>query len=488
MIKRPKLAIVGRPNVGKSALFNRICKKKIAIVDEAEGVTRDRLYGDADIFGLHFQVIDTGGINAKSKALFNQEVKRQAEIAIEEADTIIMVVDAHIGITTLDADIAQVLLKTQKPLCLAVNKIDDPSNEHLLYKFSQLGISRMVGVSASHNWHIAELLEAAFEGFPSEQLEQEPDPTIHLCIVGRPNVGKSSLVNYLLDEERCIVSPIPGTTRDSVDIPFTYEGQAYNLIDTAGIRRKHSEHEVVDKFAAIRTERAIERADVCLLMLDAQQGMTVQEKKIANMIEEAGKGCILLFNKWDLVKGFRMEHCLKGVEEEVPFLKHCPKVFMSAKTGRNVEKIFGIVNQVHEDSTKRITTHQLNKFITASLQKNHPPMLQGKRLRIYYMAQVAIQPPKFILFVNYPNLMVESYRKYLYNQFRETYGFIGVPILMHMKGKEKTRLTLEERLQENAIKRNKTEVFEDNDDDGDDEFIDDFEDDENLDPSFYSKD
>jgi GTP-binding protein len=311
----------------------------------------------------------------------------------------------------------------------------------------------MVPVSASHNWHIAELLETAFEGFSREELEQEADPTIHLCIVGRPNVGKSSLVNYLLDEERCIVSPVAGTTRDSIDIPFMYDDQAYNLIDTAGIRRKHAEHEVVDKFATIRTERAIERADICVLMLDAQQGMTVQEKKIANMIEEAGKGCILLFNKWDLVKGFRMEHCLKGVEDEVPFLKHCPKLFISAKTGRNIEKIFPLVKQVHEDSQKRITTHQLNKFVGASLQKNHPPMIQGKRLRIYYMAQVAIQPPKFIFFVNYPNLMTETYKKYLYNQFRETYGFIGVPILMHLKGKDKKRQTLEERLEETAAKR-----------------------------------
>lgn len=498
MNRLPKLAIVGRPNVGKSALFNRVCKRKIAIVDEAEGVTRDRLYAESDVFGLQFQVIDTGGINARSKALFNEEVKRQAEIAIEEADTIIMVVDAHIGITTLDTEVAQILLRTKKPLCLAVNKIDDPSQEHMTYTFAKLGIPKMVAVSASHNWHIAELLETAFEGFPRDGQEEIEDPRIHLCIVGRPNVGKSSLVNYLLDDNRCIVSPIPGTTRDSVDVPFEYEGQEYNLIDTAGIRRKHAEHEVVDKFATIRTERAIERADVCLLMLDAQQGMTVQEKKIANMIEAAGKGCILLFNKWDLVKGFRMEHCMQGVEEEVPFLKHCPKLFISAKTGRNVEKIFALVKQVHEDAKMRITTHQLNKFITASLQKNHPPMIQGKRLRIYYMAQVAIQPPKFIVFVNYPNLMTDTYKKYLYNQFRETYKFTGVPILMHLKGKEKNRQTLEERLEDAAAKRKRGPQqthSEDEDDDfeNDGGYVD-FGDEEDykdgkgkdLDPSFFT--
>lgn len=437
MSKLPKLAIVGRPNVGKSALFNRICKKRIAIVDEAEGVTRDRIYADADIFGLPFQVIDTGGINARSTALFNDEIKQQAEIAIEEADSLVLVVDGQVGLTDLDKDLAHILLKTQKPLCLAVNKIDDMGREHLLHQFHSLGIKNMVPVSAAQNWHIAELLETALGGFSKDEIDTETAPGIKIAIVGRPNVGKSSLINYIIDEDRCIVSPIPGTTRDSIDISFKHGDDTYTFIDTAGIRRKGGEHEVVDKFAAIRTERAIERADICLLVLDAQQGMTTQEKKIANTIEEQGKGCILLFNKWDLVKGFRMEHCLKGVEEEVHFLKHCPKVFISALSGRNVDKIFPLIKQVYEDSRKRITTHQLNKFIGLSLQKTHPPMIMGKRLRIYYMAQVAIQPPKFVLFVNFPNLMTETYKKYLYNQFRETYGFTGVPISLHLKGKKK---------------------------------------------------
>jgi len=435
MTKLPKLAIVGRPNVGKSALFNRIANKKIAIVDDAPGITRDRLYSRAELFGYPFELIDTGGIDAHSDAPFNEEIKRQAEIAIEEADSIIMVVDAHIGITELDAEIARILLKTKKPLCLAVNKIDNLDQSYLVHTFDSLGIKKKIGVSAIQGWHIAELLEAAFEERPIEATEIEEDTAIKIAIVGRPNVGKSSLVNYLLDEERCIVSPIAGTTRDSVDIPFIYEGTEYKLIDTAGIRRKSRENEVVDKFAYIRTERAIERADVCILMLDAQQGMTTQEKRIANMIEEAGKGCILVFNKWDLVKGFRMEHCLKEVEEDALFLKHCPKIFMSAKTGRNVNELFPHILEVYNDSKKRITTHQLNKFIESALQRNHPPMLKGKRLRIYYMAQVDVNPPRFIFFVNVPELMVESYRKYLYNQFRETYGFKGVPILFHLRGK-----------------------------------------------------
>lgn len=479
MSSLPKLAIVGRPNVGKSALFNRICKKKIAIVDEAEGVTRDRLYAESDLFGMPFQIIDTGGINSRSKADFNEEIKRQAEIAIEEADTIVMVVDAHVGASELDKEVAQILLRTKKPVCLAVNKVDNISEESLLHNFYSLGIKRIVAVSAAQGWHIAELLEAAFADFPRTPGLEQPHKGIHIAVVGRPNVGKSSLINYLLDEERCIVSPIPGTTRDSIDISFKMGDDLYTLIDTAGIRRKHAEHDVVDKFAAIRTERAIERADICILMLDAQQGITTQEKKIANTIEEQGKGCILLFNKWDLVKGFRMEHCMRGVEEDVPFLKHCPKLFISAKTGRNVDKIFPVVKQVSEDSQKRITTHQLNKFIGSALQKNHPPMIMGKRLRIYYMAQVAIQPPKFILFVNFPNLMIESYKKYLYNQFRETYGFIGVPITMHLKGKSKAAIERDTRHREHDEEPSPR---------AEEEVIDDLDEEESYDDSFLEDD
>jgi len=490
----PKLAIVGRPNVGKSAIFNRICQKKIAIVDEAEGITRDRIYSKADIFGFEFEVIDTGGIDPRSKADFNDLVKRQAEIAIEEADSIIMVVDSQIGITELDKEIARILLKTKKPLCLAVNKIDNLSQEGLIHQFHSLGIKKMIGVSATQSWQIAELLETAFEGFPRDLPPVEDSAAIKVAIIGRPNVGKSSLVNYLLNEERCIVSPIPGTTRDSIDVSFTHEGTLFTLIDTAGIRRKQSEHEVVDKFAAIRTERAIERADICIMMLDAQQGMTTQEKRIANTIEEAGKGCILLFNKWDLVKGFRMEHCLQGIEEEVAFLKHCPKLFISAKTGRNVEKIFDIVKQVHSDSLLRIPTHQLNKFVGDSMQKIHPPMINGKRLRVYYMAQVSVQPPKFVLFVNFANLMTEAYRKYLYNQFREKYAFTGVPILLYLKGKKKLKGE-----QERARQDKEGQEANQDADDGlaDDDLVyieDDFkgydegpdkQDDSDLDPSYF---
>lgn len=438
MTQLTKLAIVGRPNVGKSALFNRIAQKKIAIVDEAEGVTRDRLYADSDLFGFKFQVIDTGGIDPRSEAEFNSHIKRQAEIAIEEADTLVMVVDSQVGPTALDKEIAQILLRTDKPLTLAVNKIDSPDKKEDIYPFYSLGIKEIVAVSAAQNWQMAELLESAFRNHPKVNGEIEPDPTIKISVVGRPNVGKSSLVNNFLDEERCIVSPIAGTTRDSIDTILDRDGTKYTLIDTAGIRKKNKEHEVVDKFAAIRTERAISRADVCLLMVDAQEGITTQEKRIANDIEAAGKGCIILLNKWDLVKGFKMEHCIRGIEDDVPFLKHCPIVFISAKTGRNLDKIFPLINQVEADRRKRISTGELNRFVASCLQKNHPPMMKGKRLRIYYMAQIDIEPPRFILFVNYPTLMADTYKKYLYNQFREEWGFSGVPIEMHLRGKEKS--------------------------------------------------
>lgn len=438
MAKYPKLAIVGRPNVGKSALFNRICKKRLSIVDEAEGITRDRLYSEAECFGKPFEVIDTGGIHAKSPALFNEEIKRQAEIAIVEADSLIMVVDAQVGLTDLDQEVARILLRTHKPITLAVNKVDDLSKQDLVHEFHALGISQMLPVSASHGLRIAELLEAALA--PLDLQEKEEDESkIRIAFVGKPNVGKSTLVNTLLEEERCVVSPIAGTTRDSIDIPFEWESTPYTLVDTAGIRKKNSEHEVVDKFAAIRTKRAIENCDVCVFLLDSQQGMTAQEKKIANDIEKAGKACVLAFNKWDLVKGFRMEHCLQGIREEAPFLQHCPALFMSAKTGRNLKALFSLIQEVYEQSLRRVGTAELNRFIDAAMQKTHPPMITGKRLRVYYLTQVDTSPPHFLLFVNNPSLMTESYRKYLLNQFRKTFGFSGAPVCFHIKGKKSTR-------------------------------------------------
>ncbi len=431
-----KLALVGRPNVGKSALFNRICKKKIAIVDEAEGITRDRLYAPADFFGRPIEVIDTGGIDSSSSLAFQEEVRRQAEIAIEEADVLVMVVDGIVGLTTLDEQVAKLLLRTKKPVCLAINKIDDLGKISLIHPFYSLGIAQMVAVSATQGFQIAELLETAFKGVavPSEP-DAKPEG-IQVAIVGKPNVGKSTLVNYLLKEPRCVVSPLAGTTRDSIDVRFEVEGKAFTLIDTAGIRRSSAQHEVVDKFAAIRTKRAIERADICLFLLDAQEGINAQELRIARDIEDQGKGCLLLFNKWDCVTGFRMEHCLKSIREEFSFLKHCPTLFVSARTGRNLGDLFTPIQTVYEQLHRRISTGQLNKFMERVLQQYHPPMIQGRRLRIYYLAQVAVHPPRFVLFVNHPDLMCETYKKYLINQFREAYGFSGVPLVFNLKGRK----------------------------------------------------
>lgn len=409
----------------------------MAIVDEAEGITRDRLYAEADCFGVDFEVIDTGGINPRSQVPFNEQIMRQAEIAIEEADGLIMVVDAHTGITDLDHEVAKVLLRTKKPVTVAVNKVDNWSQIDLVHEFYGLGFDHCVGVSAEQNFQLAELLESIVSRLPSSIIEEEEDPSIKVAIIGRPNVGKSTLTNYVLDDERCLVSPIPGTTRDSVDVRVSHEGEIYTFIDTAGIRRKGAEHEVVDKFAAIRTQRAIERCDICLLMVDAQQGITAQEKRIAKMIEKEGKCCIVLLNKWDLVKGFRMEHCFKEIEEEIHFLRYCPKIILSAETGRNVEKIFPMIQEVRHESQKRVTTGELNKFVEEAVRQNHPPMIRGKRLRIYYLAQVSTEPPTFVLFINHQDLIAESWRKYLINQFRKVYKFTGVPLVFYTKSKSK---------------------------------------------------
>lgn len=433
----PTLAIVGRPNVGKSALFNRICQKRIAIVDEMEGVTRDRLYATTEFFGFAFRVIDTGGIDSSSTDTFQKKIRLQAEIAIQEADVIILVVDATIGVTTSDQQLAKLLLKTGKPLCLAVNKIDDPSQESLLHAFYSLGISKMVPISALQGFQIAELVETAWRGIKvTKRKPASGAQGIKISVVGRPNVGKSTLINALLNEERCVSSPVAGTTRDSIDIPLMLNGKNYILIDTAGIRRKKSEKEAVDKFASLRTERAIERSDLCLLVVDVQEGVTAQEKRIINQIEEAGKGCIVVLNKWDLVEGFRMEHCLKALHDESPFLAHCPTVIISATSGRNLEKLFPLIERVAEAHSMRISTHQLNKFLERAMQLNHPTMLKGKRLRIYYMTQVETQPPLFVLFVNVPALMTDGYKRYLMNQFRLQFPFPGIPLTFELRGKE----------------------------------------------------
>jgi GTP-binding protein len=434
----PKIALVGRPNVGKSALFNRISQKRISIVDEQEGITRDRLYTQVEVFGKSFILVDTGGIDPSDDVPFNKEIRRQAKIAIEEANVIILVVDGQIGPHPLDEEVAKILLQSNKPLIVAVNKIDQDSQEIKIHEFYSLAIKELIAVSATQGFQIAELLEKAISLLPEEALKEEPvdqRPGIRVAIVGRANVGKSTLLNHLLQEDRSIVSPIAGTTRDSIDAAISHEGQDYILVDTAGIRRKKAEKEVVDKFAAIRTEEAIAKADVCLLVMDSYEGFTTQEKRIAAEIEAQGKSCILIFNKWDLVKEIRMEHALRAVREDTPFLNHCPALFISAIRERNLDKILRLTKLVYEERLKRISTGSLNKFIEGCLHKYHPPLITGKRLRIYYMTQVESNPPKFVLFINKPTLMTESYKKYIMNNMREAFKFTGCPITLELRGK-----------------------------------------------------
>lgn len=433
MASHPKIALIGRPNVGKSALFNRIAGKRIAVVHEIEGVTRDRLYTPCEHFGQYFTLIDTGGIEYFSHLPFREEVRMQAHLAATEADVIILVVDGRVGITESDHEVVKALRGLKKPIVVAVNKIDSSDHENLVHQFHELGLGTPQPVSAIQGHYLAELVDLALSHC-SQNREEIEEKCVKVALIGRPNVGKSTLLNCLLDEERSIVSEKAGTTRDSIDVNVEINGSEYTLIDTAGIRRKPKEKDVIEKFAALRTELAISRADICVLLLDAEDGLTAQDKKIACQIEAEGKGCVLVFNKWDKIKGVRMEHCEKQVRDEASFLNHCPILFTSALTSRNVDELFKVVAHVHEQMHSRVTTGQLNKFVERTTQLYHPPMLQGgRRLRIYYLTQVATNPPRFVLFINNPQLMLASYKRYLLNAFRKAYAFTGCPVRIDLK-------------------------------------------------------
>ena len=435
MSSSPLVAIIGRPNVGKSALFNRILRRRQAIVDEAEGVTRDRHYGDGEHFGRKFQLVDTGGIDEQASGPFDALIRQQALQAIEEADSLILVVDAQAGPTPIDSEVAHLARQSKKPLCLCVNKVDVREHEDLLLSFYGLGIDQMIATSATHGYQIAELLDAALDPVP--EVEHVVLSTgCKLAIVGRPNVGKSTLVNALLEEERCIVSPTAGTTRDSIDVPLRIDNEDYVLIDTAGLRRKKKENEAVEKFASIRTREAIRRSDVCLLLIDAQQGLTREEKKIASFIGDEGKGCIILANKWDLVTSMRMEHCRKDLHESVTFLRHCPLLFISALNGRNVNDIITAVHDVRAARELKVGTSDLNSFVRVCMERTNPPMIDGKRLRVYYMTQITGHPPTFLVFVNSKRRIADSYKAYLLNQLRARYRFPGMPIRLILRDKK----------------------------------------------------
>jgi len=430
-----KIAIVGRPNVGKSALFNRLTKRRKAIVEDVEGVTRDRIYETCQIFGRWITLIDTGGIDHTGGIEFSEEIRLQTMEGVKEADALIFVVDGQCGPTIQDEEVAKFLLKQNKPVYLAVNKIDNENSQEAISHFYCLGWGEVYPVSALHGRGVADLIEKILpEEDKSEKIE-ESKPRV--AVIGRPNVGKSTLLNYLLNEERCVVSDIAGTTRDAIDV----EMGGCIFIDTAGIRKKKSEGEAVEKFAAIRTEKTIDRCDLCILLIDVQEGLTSFEKTILRMIEEKGKGCILFLNKWDKMKDVRMEHVDQLVRASSPFIAHVPFIVGSAKTGRGIEKIFPYVFEVKSNLEKRVTTGELNAFLEQSIQLNHPPMIQGKRLRIYYLTQTAINPPHFVLFVNKSELLIETYRRYLLNQFRKEFHFTGAPIRLKLRQKKtKTQL------------------------------------------------
>ena len=440
---RPIVAIVGRPNVGKSTFFNKIAGRRISIVEDTPGVTRDRIYCDAEWQGHHFTMIDTGGIDPRSEDVLLSQMRRQAEIAMDTADVICFFTDGRDGLTDDDREVATLLRKTHKPLLLVVNKIDHISQQDAMYEFYELGIGDPIAISAVNMMGLGDLLEAIVSHFPPEQPEEEPDDrhVIQLAVVGRPNVGKSSLVNRLLGQERSMVSDIAGTTRDAIDTLFTApDGTAYNIIDTAGIRRKSAiEDASLEKYSVLRSISAIERCDVALLLIDANDGVTEQDTKIAGIIHDEGKAVIVVVNKWDAIEKDTgtLETFRKKVLEDLKFMDYAPVLFLSAKTGQRVHTLLEQVDQVWAMACKRVPTGMLNDVLTDATADLQPPTQSGRRLKIYYVTQQSVCPPTFIFFVNDEKLMHFSYERYLENYFRKTFDFTGSPVRFILRQKKK---------------------------------------------------
>lgn len=432
---RPVIAIVGRPNVGKSTLFNRIIKQRLAIVEDTPGVTRDRLYAKSNWLNREFLLIDTGGLTDERDPIQTQ-IRKQVDLALEEANAIIMVVDGRENLTASDYQVAELLRKTKKPVVLAVNKIEThPATvDHEIYS---LGLGEPILISAEHALNIGDLLETTLSQIDMEQDVEEED-LIRVTFVGRPNVGKSSLVNALLGEERVIVSDRPGTTRDAIDTPLQYQGMNYLLVDTAGIRRKAKVQETVEYYSVLRAIRAVERSDVVVMVLDATEVIAEQDLKIAGIIKDAGKACLILINKWDLVE---KDNTTAGkyeeqIRRELFFLDYAPLLFVSAKTGQRLGKVLQLVNTVMESYTFRISSNRLNQVIGEITALHQPPSIKGKMLKIYYTKQIKVKPPTFQLNVNEPEGMHFSYQRYLENKLREYFGFTGSPIRIQMKAKK----------------------------------------------------
>jgi GTP-binding protein len=429
-----KVALVGRPNVGKSSLFNRMLGSKRAIVHEIPGVTRDCLIGQVESFGQMFQLIDTGGISLDNQAILQKQIYAQTLQAIKESYSLIIVVDGKEGLHPVDREIAMLVLKEKKTVIVAVNKMDNPSQLSKFHEFYALGIEQMFATSAIQGHGLADILEALNKQIVCDQPVKQVE-TIKVAIVGKTNVGKSTLLNTLLGYTRSIVSDLAGTTRDAIDSVVEHCSRQYMLIDTAGIRRKKSERDVIEKFSRMRTEKAIQRADICLMIIDVQDGLAAEDKKIIGYIEKQKKGCILLFNKWDTMKGMRMEHVFSCVKHHASFLKHCPMQCISASQKKNIGQIFTNIDTVYRALHTRIATAELNRFVASCLKKVAPTMIQGKRLKIYYMTQISVAPPEFVFFVNSPRYFCPSYRRYLLNQFLATYSFPGIALSFKIKAK-----------------------------------------------------
>jgi len=439
-MSKPIVAVVGRPNVGKSTLFNYLAGERISIVDDAPGVTRDRVYAESEWRGRLFSIVDTGGIEPKTEDVILRSMREQAQIAIDTADVIIFLVDIKTGMTADDEEIAAMLRRSGKPVIVAVNKADQVGEMPPdAYEFYNLGLGEVFAISSAHRLGIGELLDAVFHNFPPEEESSGDSDRIKVAVIGKPNAGKSSLVNKMLGQERTIVSDVPGTTRDAIDSALDNEHGRYTLIDTAGLRKKSRIDDQVEKYSMIRSLAAIERADVCLILIDATEGVTEQDTKVAGYAHNAGKASILVVNKWDLVEKETgtLEDYSRQVREAFAYMTYAPVIFISAKTGQRVGKLFEMINEVYSQSGLRLTTGMLNDLLTEAVAMVPTPQDKGRHLKIFYATQVGVHPPQFVLFINDRELMHFSYERYLENQFRKNYGFSGTPIWFILRPKDK---------------------------------------------------
>ena len=437
-MSRPLVAIVGRPNVGKSMLFNRLVGQRLSIVEDTPGVTRDRLYAECEWCGRKFDMVDTGGIEPSTDSEILLFMREQAQIAIDSATVIILVTDIRTGVTAADKDVANMLLRSRKPVVLAVNKADSTGvTDPAVYEFYSLGLGDPIPVSAVHGHGTGDLLDECLKYFPEDSGEEEEDDCIKVAVIGKPNVGKSSLINHILGEKRVIVSNVAGTTRDAVDTLYENQYGRYMFIDTAGIRRKSKVDERVEKFSVMRAQLAIERADVCIIMIDARDGVTEQDTKIAGLAHEAGKASIIVVNKWDLVEKETgtMEKMRKDIMRDLSFMSYAPILFLSALTGQRTERIFELINFVNDQSNMRISTGMLNNVLADAQARVQPPTDKGRRLKIYYMTQTGIKPPNFVIFCNSRELFHFSYQRYIENQIRAVFGLEGTPIRLVIRQK-----------------------------------------------------